>query len=88
MILSRPPGTYWSDAGYHATTKTVASTRRRPTAPIWQARCWTITGSMRDDRRAADLAGLAADYATFVENAMALKDEIEMLHGEKMDKED
>lgn len=36
--------------------------------------------------RAADLAGLAADYSTFEENAMALKDEIEMLHGEEMDK--
>lgn len=37
--------------------------------------------------RAADLSGLAADYRTFEENAMALKDEIELLHGEEMDQE-
>jgi predicted metal-dependent HD superfamily phosphohydrolase len=36
--------------------------------------------------RAADLSGLAADYRTFEENALDLKDEIEMLHGEDMDR--
>lgn len=36
--------------------------------------------------RAADLAGLAADYATFEENAMDLKREIELLHDDELEK--